>query len=146
MKSAVSLLCCLSALHQTGNPGPNCVLRMPCKDVQLHYVSVNFCQLLSHMCQHARNTAALPAAMPAAAAAAAAHVLGCDVAESEWHVQCSCSCTVAAAVEGRDSVLILHCNSSSGGLSQHQEVQLPGVSLPTQVAYPSLLLSVCQCD
>ncbi len=95
------------------------------------------------MCQHARNTAALPAAMPAAAAAAG-YVLGCDVAESEWHVPCSCSCTVAAAIEGRDTVLILHCNSSSGGLSQQQEVQLSSVSLPTQVASPYLLLSVCQ--
>ncbi len=141
MKSAVSLLCCLSALHQTGNPGPKCVLHMPCKDVQLQYDFVKFCQLLSHMCQHARDTAALPAA-----AAAAGHVLGCDVAEPEWHVQCSCSCTVAAAIEGRDTVLILHCDSSSGGLSQQQEVQLPGVSLPTQVAYPSRLLSVCHCD
>ena len=116
------------------------MLRMSCKNVQLQFIPVEVCQLLSHMCQHARDTAALPAAMPAAAA----HVLGCEVAKSEWHVQCSCSCTVAAAVEGRDTVLILHCNSSSGELSQQQEVQLPGVSLPTQVAYPSLLLSVCQ--
>ncbi|KAA6424794.1 MAG: tRNA (guanine-N(7)-)-methyltransferase subunit WDR4-like [Trebouxia sp. A1-2] len=46
-------------------------------------------------------------------------------------------CTVAAAVEGRDTVLILHCNSSSGELSQQQEVQLPGVSLPTQVQFDS---------
>ncbi len=92
------------------------------------------------MCQHARDAAAVPA-VPAAAAAA--HVLGCDVAESDWYVRCcSCRCTVAAAVEGRDTVLILHCNSNSGELSQQQEVQLPGVSLPTQVAYPSLLLSV----
>ena len=105
----------------------------------LQFIPVKVRQLLSCMCQHARDTAAVPAAMPAAAAAAAAHVLGCDVAVSEWHVQCSCSCTVAAAVEGRDAVLILHCNASSGGLSQQQEVQLPGVSLPTQVAYPSLL-------
>ncbi|DBA81758.1 TPA: WD repeat-containing protein 4 [Trebouxia sp. C0004] len=46
-------------------------------------------------------------------------------------------CTVAAAVEGRDTVLILHCNPISGQLSQQQEVQLPGVSLPTQVQIDS---------
>ena len=75
VKSAVSLLCCLSALHQTGNPGPSCVLCMLCNDVQLQYSSVKFCQLLSFTCQHARNTAALPAAMPPAAAAVAAHAM-----------------------------------------------------------------------
>lgn len=43
-------------------------------------------------------------------------------------------CTVAAAVEGRDYVMMLHC-SGSGKLAQQQELQLPGVTLPTQVQF-----------
>ena len=42
---------------------------------------------------------------------------------------------MAAAIEGRDTILILHCDPSTGKLSQHQEVQLPGVALPTQVTH-----------
>ena len=53
-----------------------------------------------------------------------------------------CRCTVAAAVEGRDHITILHC-SASGKLAQQQELQLPGVTLPTQVcAITSALLTI----